>query len=400
MLKRYAGAMPHAERIPHEESKRTVKQGAGNPFTEPKKESAKPPSTPREDIFASIKRITPDVYAPRKWISKTRKEIPEIAAPRPIGKGGEHLVFEFPDPKHSDVVMKVNFHQTLPVLRAYTQGEIERKKARENMEEAMVERRSQLHELREDFGHAAVPVQRFLIQDVPVSRDVVERLYPGWLSERTAVPSTLPAWVAFQRRLEFDPEKTVSLTGYYPEQRNRREERTEEFDNVYDVGHDILIGKETDLDPEEQRNIVLDMYPGLQKVGEKADSDPGFTEKLQETVRKLISYTETTMTALDLAGKNNVVLMQGEKGWELKMPDALPVEDLALDDLQHASNALQRGGHLTEKDASTPLNVLNTVRVINALALLAGVPERLRVDGLDAVPASTWRKEFAAALLG
>ena len=390
--------MPHAERIPHEESKGTVKQGAGNPFTGSKKESAKPPSTPREDLFASIKRITPDVYAPRKWISKTRKEIPEIAAPRPIGKGGEHLVFEFPDPKHSDVVMKVNFHQTLPVLRAHHQGEIERKKAHEKMEEAMVERRSQLNELREDFGHSAVPVQRFMIQDVPVSRDVVERLYPGWLREGTAVPPTLPAWVAFQRRLEFDPEKTVSLTGYYPEQRNRGEERTEELDNVYDVGHDILIGKETDLDPEEQRNIVLDMYPELQKVAKKAERNPGFTKKLQETVRKLISYTETTMTALDLAGSNNVVLMQGEKSWDLKMPDALPIEDLTTDDLQQASKELKRGRHLTEENESRSLNVLNTVRVINALALLAGVSERLRVEGLDAVPASTWRKEFAATL--
>jgi hypothetical protein len=404
-LTRYAGVMPKVERISQDgskESNSTVKVVAVNPFASSRKETEKQPQPSRQELFAEVKRITPELYAPGRRASKTRRGSPEVTAPHMIASGGEHLVFEFPDARHSDVVLKVNFQQTLPVLQAHRHGEIARKKALENMEEAMVERRSQLRELREYFGHSAVPVTRFQIQDMPVSPDIVEKLHPGWLQEGQEVPSTLPAWVVIQRRLDLQPEKTVSLTGYYLEDprmpKGEEKEFMENYKTIYELGHDILVGKEVeDLSAENQQEIVLRLFPNLKKVAEKNTTDPVFKKKLQDTVRKLIAYTDDTKTALDLAGANNVVLIEGEKGWDLKMPDALPTDEVRTDDISLAAEELEKGEPLTSH-ATIVKNALNTVRMINALALVSGIPERLHVPGLETIPAETWRQVLSEKL--
>lgn len=350
-----------------------------NPFSDVTQRRGIPPSVGAE-LFHSLERIKPDIY------------LPQIKA-----KGGEHLVYEFQDPKHADVVYKVNFSKTFPVLAAHYNGEIAKTRAVEDMEEDMLEQQGKLRELRTYFGFQAVPVQRFLVRDVPVSKDVVNALKPGWVSDALEVPDTIPAWINVQRRLEMPAEKTVSLNGYYPESPLKLMHRGDaEEEHVYDVGHDILIGKDvSDLDDEEKRAIVLDMYKDLHRVAEKAEDDPAFREKLADTVRKMIAYTEETENVLDLAGKNNVVLLEGEKAWELKMPDALFAGDMTLHGLDVAIRRHEKGEKLLNQHAGSALNPLNTVRVINALAVIAGIPDRLRVRGLENVPAEVWRKSLA-----
>jgi hypothetical protein len=372
-------------------SEKTIEDTAlqTNPFAE-KAEESKPPSTPRETLFASVESIKPESV----WSNVTKKN--ERYSSRLIGKGGEHLVFEFDDAKHGGVVHKINFRQTFPVLRAHQAGEIERKKALEAMEEEMVESRRKLKQLREYFGASTVPMQRFLIQEVPVTREVVEQLFPGSVKEDTKIPETLPAWGAIQRRLDLPPQRTISLNARYPEVSGDASKREASgFNELYDDGYDLLVGKESAItDPEEQRGVILDLYPNLHKVAEKIDTDPSFKAKLQETVKKMIAYSQDTMIALDLAGADNIVLVQGAKGWELKMPDPLPLYDYTFFDVQIAGEALKLGRPVPKDILGSVFNSLNTLRVINALALLSGVPDRLEVPSLDAVSGAQWRKEF------
>lgn len=364
--------------------RKTVAQEApptfhSNPFSDVT-QRAEIPASVGEELFQSLERIKPETY------------LPEIKA-----KGGEHLVYEFRDPKHMDVVYKVNFSKTLPVLAAHYNGEIATKRAVEKMEEDMLEQQSKLRELRSYFGFHAVPVQRFLVRDVPVSKEVVDALKPGWMPDTLDVPGTIPAWINVQRRLEMPGDRTVSLNGYYPESPRKLLHRGDvDEERVYDLGHEILIGKDIpDLDDEERRAIVLDMYKDLHRVAEKAEDDPAFREKLADTVRKMIAYTEETENVLDLAGRNNVVLTEGEKGWDLKMPDALFAGDMTLHGLDDAIRRHAKGEKLLTRHAQSALNPLNTVRVINALAIIAGIPDRLRVHGLENVPAEVWRKNLA-----
>jgi hypothetical protein len=203
-----------------------------------------------------------------------------------------------------------------------------------------------------------------------------------------------------QRYLDLPKDKTVSLTGYYPESSYNRyhKDQKKRLASIYEPAHDVLIGKSVDhLDPEEERQLILDMYPGLHAVAEKVEDDSTFAAALQSAVKNMIRYTNETRVALDLAGGGNVVLVQGERGWELKMPDPLPLGDFTLEDIVVASRQVRRGDVM---DASVTnanvFNALNTVRVINALAILSGLPEeaRLRIPELSEVPASAWASIF------
>ncbi len=387
--------MPHNKKLGYDLA--TVSEPAAdgmdvqtNPFAK-KIETSKPPSTPRETLFASVHALVPDSF----WSHRAGRK--EKYPSRLVGKGGEHLVFEFDDVKHRGIVHKINFLQTLPILRAHLAGEIQRKKALEQMEEAMLERLSQLKELRQYFGASAVPMQRFLIRDVPVTREIVDQLFPGSIKENEEIPKTLPAWGSIQHRVDLPPKTTVSLTANrYPENRigASSKRKTTGFKGVYDASYDILVGKKVAIDPAVQRSHVLNLYPALHQIAEKVEDDPSFKAKLRETVIKLIAYSDDTKVALDFVGENNIALVQSQNGWELKMPDPLPLYDYTFFDLQIACQALKLGKPVPEDIRGAVKNALNTVRVINALALLSGVTERLRVPSLETVSGIQWRREF------
>ena len=353
------------------------------------------------------------VHKKKEWREAVERITPDTYLPILKGKGTEHLVSEFnlpnlnvagrgvskeerrPTPRN--VVGKVNYFHSLPLLKAHFVSPIEEKKAREKMEEDLNERRAQLLAMRAHFGHDAVPVPKFFIQDVPLTREVVDALYPNLVSATLEIPGTIPAIVSVQKRLEFDPKKTVDLTAQTPEMTLRSAEDLQGAIHIYATGQDILTGRsDHGLAEEDQRQAILDFYPDLHDVAKRMDDDPEFKRKLRDTVEKMITYTKETGVALDLLGRGNVVLMKGKKGWGLKMPDPLLLEDVRMHDLEWAAEKLSHGKPLDPYTAWQATVAMQSMRVINALALLSGVADRVEVPHVKDVPPDIWHKTLRA----
>ena len=322
------------------------------------------------------------------------------------GAGGEHLVFGLakkntPE-KMRNVVVKVNIRKTFEIFRpdiledaaAVERGKVE-------MEREMESREDRLSEMRRYFGNDAVPVQRFFICDMPISERIVKgwdqlHRHPShrhWIPEgETLTAKTIPAWVEVQRRIDLDPEKTVSLNGTYLEDATSPLKKLppDESERSYVQAHEVLIGR-TDLDPEEQHRIVLKVFPTLKRVAERV-SDPAFMKGLQDMVRRLIAYSGETGIPLDLVGKNNVVLTETAQGWRPRLLDPLLPDDHAFSAFGTAAHGARKGWILDGQLRSGVFNALNTVRVTNALAILAGIPDRLRIKDLEKLPADGWHR--------
>lgn len=369
-------------------------------ITESGEREVKAPTFAPVDLESAIKALKPEEYfkPPTKGRERTVEHFELLA------EGGEHLVFEFDDPKHRNVVYKVNFHQTLPVLERLVSAarekdvaksvKIAHEAATRELQEQIEHRKDQVTILRDYFGQRAVPVQRLLVREVPVSREVIRQLRPSAEPEGE-IPPTIPAWVSIQRRLAIDPERTVMLQGYYPEAAiERADEPGAEALALYDKGHDLLVGRRgtEDMPHEEQESAAIGMYPKLKAVKRRM-ADPKFSASLRETTKRLVDFTNETGMPLDVVGKNNVFLFEGEQGWEVKMPDALyPELHLTMSDLSKFADELERDKGLDIYDSVRAMNLLNTVRYVNALAIVAGIPDRVAIPKLKMVPGYVWRE--------
>lgn len=341
--------------------------------------------------------------------------MPERYDPRIMAKGGEHLVFRFNEPfrrklteaekksgktakeRPRDVVYKINFYDTGPILEAVASGDdIKVKRALDKMRDKIEDKRRSLEDLREYFGFDAVPAQQYLIRDVPVTEAVVAAVRPD-LVHRASGLTSIPAWVEVQRKLDLGP--AVSVNGYYPEapQSQAREVPDErEYRRIFDAGHDVLTGGPlSEMDRESQLQHVLAMYPDLVKVAKKAEDDPSFKEGLRQLSDKLIDFIEDTGIALDLVGKDNMVMVKRGDKWTVRFPDVLAPGDFSFINLKMVLEQMRQGQGVGTRGRLVALNLVNTVRVVNALALISGNDRRLHYKDLSAISPETWREEMA-----
>jgi hypothetical protein len=353
-----------------------------------------------KDLYAAIEHAIPAEHASRRT---GRNESYDLSL---IAKGGEHLVFELEDPKHAHVVYKINYLESRGVFDAWFRGPGQYNEAVRYMREDMMAQQERLRQLRQYFGRDAVPVQRLMVRDVPLTRQVIEQFDPRFTSVNVPLPDHIPAWVSIQKHLELPKEKTVSLNGYYPEYYlNHAKGAVDRIakERKYDDAHDALVGYEP-LDGEpvdhlEQVEKILDMYPTLVSVGIQILQDPTFKTALQKAVRDMIAYTKGTGIAMDLNGQNNVLLLEENGEWKLKMPDPLFSGDQPkMADLEYAASSLEKDEDLQDAVVRRVFNPLNTLRVINALAILAEIPDRLEIPGVRDIPPRRWRENITRVM--
>lgn len=342
-----------------------------------------------DDVYTEILRVRPSEYLAN-----------------PIAKGGEHVVFEVPDKALSDamrsVVVKVNFNETVPHLSdALSRDPKKLERVRRDMEEKIAERRERLKQLRSYFGFDAVPAEQTMVRDIPVSPAIIKAFAPH-VETTDSFPDKIPAWLTVQRRLDLPRgarQHHVSLNGSYPEASKKLTgEDPEEAARLYDEAHDLLVGRSEEADPDIRRELICDMYPQLKPVAVLAERDLSFATKLRDVAERLVEYSKETGVALDLVGNDNVLLLKDGDEWKLKMPDALPLYDARFSDVKMAyDNLLQRAEsgenvELTPEETGHVFNPLNTIRVVNALAMLSGSRKRMSLKGLKQIPPSVWRE--------
>lgn len=322
--------------------------------------------------------------------------MPDEHLPYLMAQGGEHFVFGFDDPKHPDLIYKINVPETLPVVKAQLSGNPERlEKAKEEMKRMINKKREQLAEMRQYFGAEAVPAQQYMVREVPVSKKLVEVLLKDPEGQVEEIES-VPALVVVQRRVDMPSDWTISLNGFYPESPKSALAFTKDrVGETIEAGNEILLGgMMSELDRESQLRWVVKMYPELDTVAWRAERDPEFKAKLEDLAYRLVEFTQDTNIPLELAGRDNMVMTKGPKGWTVKLMDVLPMDRYSMNDFKRILAKLSVGGKLNGNEAGVALNILNTIRMVNAIALIADIPERFKVIGLERVTTETWCKEF------
>lgn len=302
--------------------------------------------------------------------------------PRLIGHGAEHLVFKFEDPKHPDTVYKVNFRETALLLDAQQHGPETLERANQRLQAEMEQRKERLGQLRQYLGFQAVPVQKYMVRELPVNIDVIAKLAPHLPVDPANLPEKVNAWVTVQRKLEAPSDKIMSLHGYYPELLldPNHEGHRRLYQGVNEIALNQPLSGDTPDNEELQKDWVCHMYSSIASIRARAERDSEFLKNLKKSIQNLIRYTERTGQTLDIAGKNNLIMLQGKNNeWQLKLMDPLLNEEIQISDLQYAIKRLKDDRPLKNPLAIKALNALNYVRIINCLALIAKVPERIHI---------------------
>jgi hypothetical protein len=115
---------------------------------------------------------------------------------------------------------------------------------------------------------------------------------------------------------------------------------------------------------------------------------------LLELSEKFMDFIEQTGVALDLAGRNNAVMVKRGDKWNVRFPDILAPGDYSFINLKLLLESLRRGQPIGARGRVVALNLVNTVRVVNALALISGNDRRLHYPDLAAIPPEVWREEM------
>ncbi|GEM_PF-4051386 len=356
---------------------------------------------------------------------------PEFAKrlPKLIAKGGENLVFSFEDARHKDIVSKVNFFATMPMLKKYlaAQGHDERKRVMDGefvrLRQQVKVRAERVRLLRSKmyFGPDAVPVERDLLRVLPISRAVIEALNKAPLDAGTEVPNFFPVWVSVQRKVE-NLAQGISLSGDLLERssllrlKNLRvegagpsDQREQTLKETYKGSHHILMGEELGGEGEGARfseeewqwceDLVCSWFVELSYLRDKMKPDPApLREVLKHIVHTMTRYMQDTGDMLDCGGFRNMVLVpsgpEGAEGWKLKLLDVLYPFGCSLQSAKQATRILEGRAMLGSQSRAHLLDALHAVRMVNALAILARMEERFCVPELLAIDPETLLKEL------
>ena len=86
------------------------------------------------------------------------------------------------------------------------------------------------------------------------------------------------------------------------------------------------------------------------------------------------------------------------------MIDPFPIERIKIRDLELIIEKMKRQRtdpddefELKEKQKMA-MQILHSVRTLNALAILAGIPDRVEVKGLVDIPADVWAQGISAVI--
>ncbi|MFA6099256.1 MAG: hypothetical protein WC750_00055 [Patescibacteria group bacterium] len=305
-----------------------------------------------------------------------------------IGKGGEHVVFE--DLRYPNYVLKVDFIESLPVLYAQARGDEEAEKAVAKLHEKAEIHNQRLKILQSFFPLGSVPLELVAVKELPISEEVILGIMRDRnldIPKKLVVPALLPLLCTIQHKINLPKDNRVNIYSSYAELN-----RTILLE-YYLEGHRLLAGAEP-IGPATQvarEKIIYYIYPSLRSVGEKLKTDQGLKRVLGQYVKQAMAYSVQTGEIIDMAGGGNVLFITNEdKTWQPFLMDALSPPELNFKLLKQSALMVKHGQELDIHTKANVLNVINYVRFANALAMLAGLPDRLDVSGMTEVAPEAW----------
>jgi hypothetical protein len=113
---------------------------------------------------------------------------------------------------------------------------------------------------------------------------------------------------------------------------------------------------------------------------EKLNQSPKFRIVVEDFVKKAIGFTSETGAILDIAGDKNIVFGEVNEEWRYELPDALSMHtEPVAERAGEAIHALTQEQTLEGQEWLFLLKGTHYTRIINALAIQIGIPDRLKI---------------------
>lgn len=318
-----------------------------------------------------------------------------------IGKGGEHVVFE--DLRFPNYVLKVDFIESLPVLYAQAKGEDAVTKAVDELRQKAQKHHERLKKLQAYFPSGCVPLETVAVKEIPMDESVVVSLMRDRnldIPHHLVVPKTMPVLCTIQHKLDLPKKGMVDIYSSYAEL-NRTI-----LPEYYADGHRLLASVEA-IGPEEteaREKIIVYIYPSLKPVIDRMRTDAELRRQVGDYVRQAMRYAVDTDEIIDMAGGGNVVFFMADgygnplpndeaaQGrWQPFLMDALSPPELNLELVRKTALLLKHEQEPDVRTKANTLNAINFIRFANALAMSAGISDRLEVQGMTEVSPEAWR---------
>lgn len=296
--------------------------------------------------------------------------------PHVLGGSGEHIVYDFPEGRHLDTVVKIK-KGSLTILLQWDMALGEKLGTITSSTETLVHEyisteQERLQTLRQYFGPGEVPKQKMFYKKIPVTDPMLQELFPG---DVPADLKELPAIIVVQEKIpELQQGQYFSLTddhalGHLIE--------PESYEQLTDM---LVLETAPESDVTKKVLVHAQENPWLAQLLDAAEQDPALQEKLQDLVRRLMRYTEETGDIPDLA-EDNVILFRKDGEWQLRLGDALFPYYLNKNcgSANEGLRKLQKGKIPKLQPGAALFTACSYQRTLNGIAALFGMPDRLRI---------------------
>lgn len=334
-------------------------------------------------------------------VHRLRDQVSSVKVMQLIARGGEHLVFEVQKQCEQkgirDVVVKINVERTIGSL-VYNA----RKSGSEQDLHALLEQQKNRYEqdlktLRLYFGEA-IPRERVLLRDIPLSKKAVEAFFREEFEE-VPLPEKTLAWISIQKRIPVHTSDAVQINWHYPEAETG-DISSEMSDEAYTRAHNLLIGKpsndisNTSLSQSEIKDI-LQLYPDLEPLYDQFSTQADLEPAIRKFAEQAISYIQDTGKMLDLIGSGNAFFTAEQGQWKLHLPDVVDSSSQnMIEVLKEVARKMTKKSKAEENQIRYARNGLNTIRFVNALARVSGSKKYVQLEEIQAVSAQEWLTFF------
>jgi hypothetical protein len=312
-------------------------------------------------------------------------EIVKKYNPRFIAIGGDHVVYEAVG--HPDVVVKASRYTLKEILSANSERGLPLNSfpddLRVSIQEKIARKNEQISVLRNYFGHEHTLSEKRFLGKVPLTPEIVDRMYADDWFARTPPNGSqeLPeAWssIVVQEKTEVlgNPERMGFYFGRFLEERGCDPVDYRKLNEAF-----VLNRFASSLDLEvffrTQDNPATHALADLM---ERCKSDPNLREVVSDMVIKMMGYAEDTGNALDIGGTDNVILYKENEKWTYLLIDVIPfAAEHEFEEGKLALHERVNGRPVSKFQRGCIRNTLNFTRALNGMAQVLAIPKRLEI---------------------
>lgn len=333
--------------------------------------------------------MNPEILNPYDCLPNDHELIQQYK-PRFLARGGEHLVYLVDG--HPNLVIKASSYKIKDSILNISKDGVNyddpclEAKARTQYSDEIKHKNDEIRSLKSFFGDVHMLKERRYLMKVPVTFTLLEEIFNKDYFKRPlpveAARGIKEVWthVVIQEFSEVPKDESrLSMTyGFFIEDSDI------DFKKYQEVTDSIIGSNYPGFNREEFLGLQdHSKNKSLSKIIELAENDLSLRNLLKSFVSTTIQYAEKTGQILALAGEDNVLFYKDGEFWNFVLVDALPNSpDPIFKATKEIGQKISNNVILTSEEREYLKRGINFVRTINGIALILGLPDRLKLPDI------------------